>query len=203
MSQDSPQDPLASSNPYQAANVPADISGPRDFGDAVAIRREYLTHEGAIKLVGAIYVWTGVVSALLFVVYAALVLFALATGTTDFAAIVVLVFICILSGLAFFQIWLGFGLHRLNPLARIMGMVFAALGTLAIPIGTIFGIYVMYLLISAKGEYVFSPPYKDVIAATPHLKYRLSVITRIAIWLLAIVVCGIITLMVLSLTIRR
>lgn len=44
----------------------------------------------------------------------------------------------------------------------------------AFPIGTVLGIYVIYLLFCQKGRMIFSAPYKEVIKNTPQIKYGTS-----------------------------
>ena len=58
--------------------------------------------------------------------------------------------------------------------------MFAALGLLAFPIGSIISLFILILLCRPKGIRVLSPDYREVIAATPHIKYR----TPIWIWVL-------------------
>ena len=41
--------------------------------------------------------------------------------------------------------------------------------------------YILYLLLSPKGSVVFSPAYKEIIAQTPHIKYRTSLILKIVL----------------------
>ena len=41
--------------------------------------------------------------------------------------------------------------------------------------------YILYLMLSEKGSVVFSPAYKEIIARTPHIKYRTSLILKIAL----------------------
>jgi hypothetical protein len=56
----------------------------------------------------------------------------------------------------------GIGLLRLRPWARIMGIVLSILGLMAIPFGTIVGVYGLWVLFSSDTERLFaahtSPP---------------------------------------------
>ena len=63
--------------------------------------------------------------------------------------------------------------------------MFSVIGLLAIPVGTIISGYFLYLLLSKKGTVIFSPQYKQIIAATPHIKYKTS---KIVIALLLILI---------------
>lgn len=167
-------------NPYAAPaarvdDVPADSA-------ADATRRAHIGHESSIKAVGFLYYLGGIlmtIGGLAAVVGATraepgafLMLFVLAIGIGQLAA--------------------GWGVRSLKRWGRIVGIVLSLLGLLAFPIGTIINAYVLYLFVSKKGRTVFSPEYQDVIAATPHVKYRTSIVVWILIGLiLALVVLGI------------
>ena len=64
----------------------------------------------------------------------------------------------------FLAIWslpgviVGIGLVKRRPWARIGGIVVAVLSLLAIPIGTIFGVYALWVLFSKETERLFAPP---------------------------------------------
>jgi len=103
---------------------------------------------------------------------------------------------------------LGRGLSRLRPWARWTVIVFSALGLLyilgvggylmtqtnviagAIPMVISGGItgYILYLMASAKGAMVFSPDYKAIIALTPHIKYKSSLIVKVFLVLVVVLV---------------
>jgi hypothetical protein len=70
--------------------------------------------------------------------------------------------------------------------------VLSALGLLGFPIGTLVNAYILYLYLSKKGRTIFAPEYKDVIAATPHVKYR----TSIVVWVFLALVVGLVVLAV-------
>jgi hypothetical protein len=106
----------------------------------------------------------------------------LATGGNSsrdafFAPVIGVVFI----GLAALQIWVGIGLRNLKPWARIASGVLAGIGLLGFPIGTLINGYILYLLFSKKGAMLFSPDYQRVIAETPHIKYKTSIIVWIVL----------------------
>ena len=70
----------------------------------------------------------------------------------------------------------------------LIGGVFSAIGLLGFPIGTLISAYFLYLLLSEKGSYVFSDAYKQVIAQTPHMRYKTSILTWIVVILLVTLV---------------
>jgi hypothetical protein len=77
------------------------------------------------------------------------------------------------------------------------GIVLSCFGLLGFPIGTLISAYFLYLLSSQKGVYIFSPEYARVIAATPHIKYKTSIIGWILLGILVFFIgLGIIGLMV-------
>ena len=63
-----------------------------------------------------------------------------------------------------------------------------ALGLLSFPVGTIINGYILYLLFSKKGERVFSADYQAIVDATPHIKYKTSIIVWIFLVLLLLMI---------------
>lgn len=166
-----PDDPQ---NPYAAPTVADPVAAGTS---AEAVRREHLSHEASVKGIGFLFLLGGV-------------LMGLGVGSVVFAnfqtrspggtpEILIALLLLVLTVL---QCWVGFGIRRLRPWARIPGVVFSVLGLLAFPLGTIFSAYFLYLLLSRKGRMVFSAEYAEIMAATPHLKYR----TSIWVWVLLI-----------------
>jgi hypothetical protein len=86
--------------------------------------------------------------------------------------------ILVLLSYIYFQ--LGRWFKALNSKAKTPGTIFAILGLLAFPLETLINGYILYLLNSKKGTIVFPDEYKQVIAATPEIKYK----TPAAVWLL-------------------
>jgi Ca2+/Na+ antiporter len=81
----------------------------------------------------------------------------------------------VLSGaIGVLQLIAGLGLRKFSNRGRILGSVIAGIGLIVIPVGTVIGAYILYLLLGAKGKVVFSPEYQEVIAQTPHIRYRTS-----------------------------
>lgn len=147
--------------------------------DSEVIRKRFLNHEASIQAIGGLYllgcvVLTGLgIAGLLgynrfepgnprpsYLTSALFLAFAAAEG------------------------WIGWHLRKLDPRAKIPATLMAILGLLAFPIGTLINAYVLYLLHSAKGKYVFSPEYRAVINTTPQIRYKMSIIVWIFIWLL-------------------
>ncbi len=79
------------------------------------------------------------------------------------------------------------GLRTFKPWSRIVAIVLSVLGLLAFPLGTLINLAVLYLLLSRKGSFVFTAEYQAVIADTPQIKYKTSIIVWIFVGLLALI----------------
>ena len=152
-------------NPYAAPAAPVeDVSA---NAEAEAIRKAHISHEASIKAVGLLYYLGGI----------GVTLAALAglVGAKDASVAVTL----LLIGLGVGQFFAGWGVRALRPWGRIVGCILSAIGLIGFPIGTLINGYILYLFLSKKGRTIFAPEYQDVIAATPHVKYRTSIIVWI------------------------
>ena len=172
-------------NPYAptAATIP-------DAGEGdEATRKKYLSHEASIKSIGVLYL-LGAIFGFLFSVgylvmgFATIIMPSRNPSEGSVVGIVLLALAVFMGGLSTFQFILARGLRRLTPWCRIAGIVVSCLGLLGFPIGTLISAYFLYLLGSQKGVYVFSPEYARVIAATPHIKYKTSIIVWIFLGIL-------------------
>jgi hypothetical protein len=67
--------------------------------------------------------------------------------------------------------------------------IIASIGLFFFPWGTVINGYILWLLFSSKGRFVMSPEYQEVIAATPHMKHRTSIVV-ILLGILLLVVLG-------------
>lgn len=143
------------------------------------IRKDHLNHEASIKSIGILYLLSGPI----FVVLGILPVFG---GVSVDVLEVVLSITFVVLGLA--QIWTGEKLRKLSSRARIPAAIFAGIGLLGFPLGTIVGIYFLYLLLGKKGRMVLSEPYREVIAATPHIRYKTSIVVWILLALLVVAV---------------
>ncbi len=172
-------------NPYAPPKAAVeDVSA--DF-EAEAIRRAHISHEASIKGIGTLY-------------YLAALIVALGTGAAVFSAlmnkpsfvamVVVLALFGLLAG-GFFA--MGRGLRRLRPWVRVPTTVLAAVGLLGFPLGTLINGYILWLIHSKKGQLILSPEYAAIVEATPHVKYRTSLLAWIALGLvLAVIVVAIV-----------
>jgi len=179
--------PAAPINPY----APIASSSPLgQFGDGnESIRKSHLSHEASIKSIGILYMLGAILGFLFAIVYAVLgVRGILSPGRNPnesmLGGAILLVLAVVAGGMSTFQYILARGLSRLTPWCRIAGIVFSCIGLIGFPIGTLISAYFLYLLGSQKGAYIFSPEYARVIAATPHIKYKTSIIVWILLGIL-------------------
>lgn len=158
------------------------------------IRKTHLSHEANIRALGLLYYFN---SAMMLLGAVGIVLIA----TTDPSSIpestttlVVSAVVALFLGIVF--AFVGRGLRTLTGWARTVGILFAVVGLLVFPIGTLINAAFLYLFLSGKGAYVFTPEYQNVIAATPHVKYKTSMIVWVALGVLvAILVLGVLALL--------
>lgn len=171
-----------SDNPYQTpefAHLPPQLPGALD---AVAIREQHLSTEASIKGLGGLYVLSG---SLLFLsgVGTLVVLVVQKAGGFDGQSMepVVGIMSVVYLGLSVLHFLTGLALRKFKPWARIVAIVFAAIGLLLFPVGTLIGGYILYLLAGRKGNFIFTPAYQEIMAATPGMKYKTSIIVWIVL----------------------
>jgi len=143
---------------------------------AEQIRKDHIKHEASVKSVGTLYFLA-----------ATFLLIAGVAGviTNDGVEMVLGLVLACLGGL---QIWVGVGLRRLKPWARIATAIVSGFGLLGFPLGTLINGYILYLVLSQKGRTVFSEDYQRVIEQTPHIKYKTSIIVWIFLGLLCLLI---------------
>ena len=187
-------------------------------------RRAYIGHETSVKSIGSLCYLGAVIAG-----PASIVLFLVAAGViggqgpnADVGRIAGFLTGAVVFALFFLYAALGYGLTHLMTWARWTAVVLVSLGLLnnlaqigiiaatnpqllagPIVFGTAFGLlisgYILYLLVTPKAGVVFSPSYKQVIAKTPHVKQKMSLILKIALVLLAGVVLLVVVAAVSSL----
>jgi len=167
--------------------------------DAESIRREHLNHEASVKSIGLLYWLGGIFGCLVGVAYAIGGLVNVVNPNTIGIGITLLVLGVIVTCFAVLQIMVAIAIRKLKPWSRIAATVISCIGLLGFPIGTLISAYFLYLLQSSKGTVVFSDHYQEVIAATPHIRYR----TSIVVWVLLGLLVGIIGFGILALVIGR
>ena len=198
-----PGDELNPYAPPEADLVNTVVPPSSELAELEAIRRKYLSHEASVKSIGSLFDLSAVIAAVVVVVAT----FTAVQGVRQMDSTMVagiLVWVVALG----FCVALGRGLNGLKPWARWVTVVMTALslfssiagvgillafGARPIPVSILALIgqslipsYILYLLISRKGSYVFSHEYAAIIRATPHIKYKTSCILKAALGLLVV-----------------
>lgn len=146
--------------------------------EAEATRRKYINHESSIKSIGCLY-W---------VVAIALVAVLITVGSSLVRESVWAV--GLLAGLTLLAVAVGGGLRKLRRWAGILAALWSAIlvvmGIISLPrsgIQMVISLYVLWLMISPKGLFVTSAEYRAIVAQTPHVKPRTSVVA----WVLLVI----------------
>jgi len=92
----------------------------------------------------------------------------------------------------------GYGVRTFKSWARNWSAILFGLGMAGVPIGTLLGIYVLYLMLSKKGHVVFSEDYQKIIAATPHIQCPVPIV----MWLFFAVLMLVVVLAIIAKMIR-
>jgi hypothetical protein len=152
-------------NPYQTPAV-ADVAATSLSSDIREMREKHIKHEASLKAVGFLCILGGVV---LLGSFAFVSIETIAAGSLAESPAMGLLFAV---GFGTLQLISGIGLRQLRGWSRIPAAMVAAVSMFAIPIGTIVGIYILYLLFIPKGSKVLSAEYRDIVALTPDIRYR-------------------------------
>lgn len=201
-----------SDNPYAPASVAPGgyVTGQMfDIADAEVIRKQHLNHEASIQGMGSLYLLGGFFGSLLGLGYGGMGIAAMSgvagvipdDGTPGPSpAIMGGVFVgmgVFVLAVAMAQFYAGWTMRKLDPKGKIVAIIVTAIGLLGFPCGTLLSAYTLYLLLSAKGEFIYSPQYKEIIAATPHIKYR-----SIIAWVLLAVILLVVVLLFVAAFLR-
>lgn len=194
----------AAENPYAAPPIDADlamVASPfaSDLSQDEQIRHQYLSHEAEVRSLGTLYVLgaclCGIMTSVNIVGFGAS-LEMINSGRLVFYDVLyqfaTLIIIGLFTALFFFS---GIGLRRLEPWSRISSVIISAIGLLLFPVGTLIGVYLLYLLLSRKAKVIFSDEYRQIIERTRHIKYKDPLIVKIILGtLLAILLLGILAI---------
>ncbi len=193
---ENPYDPTGSA--YGSGSFDSNV----DPSQAELIRKSHLSHEANIQSFGCLYTFGGILGIIGGLFYAAMGVFIHASGVPAqmanqnapvpnanpaaaglFVALMGLVFLAISVA----NLLAGRSMRTLNPKGKMLAVIVTAIGLLN-PCGIPIAGYLLYLLLSTKGEMVFSDHYKEIIQATPHIKYKTSII----VWIFLFILIGVI-----------
>lgn len=170
------------SNPF-ASPLEQSRPAPETPSEAEVVRRQYLNHEASVQSMGLLFILGGAFGCVLAVIYGGGTFMAITQAEGELllagVAIAGVVFLLV-GGLSAWQLWTGWKLRQLDGVARLSAIIISAIGLLGFPIGTLIIAYFLYLAASSKGEYVLSKEYAEVRRATPHIRYK----TSIVVWIL-------------------
>jgi len=195
-----------SENPYEptgSAYGSGSLDSNVELSQAEIVRKSHLSHEANLQSFGCLYTLGGILGIIGSIFYVAMGVFILAGGlpaqpanqnvpvpnTNPAAAgLVVALLGLVFLAISIVQLLGGRAMQTLNPRGKVLAIIISAIGLLGFPCGTLISAYLLYLLLSAKGEMVFSDRYKEIIQATPHIKYKTSIIVWIFLFLLIAVI---------------
>lgn len=147
-----------------------------------AIRREHINTEATIKSVGILYYLAAIM----------LIMVAIPNmmrgKTHPSVEPVVVGLVLILAGLGVGLV--GHGLRKLRSWARIPTIIFACLGLFGFPVGTLINAYILVKVCGKQGEFVMTEEYQRIIAATPHIQRKTSIVVIILLVLLVLILIG-------------
>lgn len=169
-------------NPYQPPAADINDVSSDDLQEAIKVREEHISHEASIRAIGILYF----IGSILLILSGILQIIASNTASpgTD------IVISALMIGIGALYVWIGAGLRAFRASVRHVAGVFAAIGLLGFPIGTLINAYILYLLYSKKGKMVFSDEYKEIQLATPDIKYKTSIIVWLFLALIILLIAA-------------
>jgi len=156
-------------NPFQSPGaslaLPAFVSG--DWQAADVLRRHYGPHEASVRVTAVLFALGAV--ACMGLMFVGMVGSTSARGDmSGFWAIVIVA--ALVSGVL--NLVAFFGLRHRSRVARWVASLFAVSWLFSFPLGTILGVYLLYLYWSQAGRFVFSDTYYEIVALTPTIEPR-------------------------------
>ena len=173
-------------NPYAAPEsvitpIPVHQTG------AEQIRRAHLSHEASVISIGSLYYLGAILLSLGFLSYMVAIVLSWREGAAGGSELAVVIGGALLILAIIVLQWkLAGGLRNLRPWVRIPTIILSIIGLIGFPLGTLISAYILYLMFAAKSKMVFSPEYREIIAATPHLRYRTSFLKTVLVVILII-----------------
>lgn len=162
-------------NPYAAPESASTLT--TEESDAEQVRREHLRTEASIRSIGTLYLVVGILIGVSVSSQMSSLLREF-EGPERQGALVGIV------GIPIILILVGWKLRKLSRAATIFAGIGSALGLLAFPVGTLINGLILYTLFCKKGRFVVTPAYKQIVAETPHIRYRTSIVTWVLLAIL-------------------
>lgn len=173
-------------NLYAAPEAALSVAGDTGQARAEEIRRELISHEANLRTLGALFVLGGIGSAIgtLGLVIGGIAGVLSGEADAPIGSGIAIGVGVLLAALSFVQFRAGLGLRRLDGRARTASILLSVLMMLNIGLGTLLGIWGLYLLLSARGKRVLTEEYRRIREATPHIRLRTSIVVWIVLALL-------------------
>ena len=196
-----PFDPYAAPESLGRPEIEPEMIG----GDAEILRLEHIQHEASVRSIG-ILLYLGTIAVAIFAFVTAVLIvvteFYLDEGPNVDSIVPGIILIGIYAAFSAVFYVIGRGLRMLKEWARwivmaldgigLAGLAISAVlgslddplvGLLALGVGGLIPGYILYVLAAPKAGVVFSPEYRWVVEATPHVKPRTSPL----LWLILLV----------------
>jgi hypothetical protein len=156
---------------------------------AEAVRQKYLSHESNLRSLSLLYYLTGALELLSGLAIGGVAI--AESKTEDVVTGVVLIAIGV------FLVWLGMLYRKLSRSLLVPATIAAGIGLLGFPLGTALSAYILYLLYSREGKFVRSGEYREIVAATPQIAWKTSLLIKILLGLLALAFVSVVVISVL------
>lgn len=170
-------------NPYAAPQSQVLQATSRDE----IIRKEYLNTEATIKSVGILYYLGAIVLILVSVIP-----FTKSNPdlrSSDLIPVVLFLLLSIGMGVT------AYGLRRLQSWTRIASIIISSIaliiGLINLSGGIIIHIYILVKMMGKQAAFVLTPEYQQIVANTPHVKRKTSVLVWVLLIVLLMVLIGI------------
>ncbi|MEM9236118.1 MAG: hypothetical protein AAGB14_05015 [Verrucomicrobiota bacterium] len=159
-------------NPYRS---PVALDMAEASGTAVQkLRQTLLWHETSIRGLGMLLLIVGIV-----MIPVSIGTLKMQTGWTWIAL-----------GAGVLYTATGIGLRYRTRWAHRLGVVMTIPWLVLFPVGTAFGVYSLWLLLSERGRFVFRGEYEKVIRRTPEISYRTPMISWLAVGVVIVLLIG-------------
>ena len=170
-------------------------------GSPEEVRRAYFSHERNVRSIGTYFFFAGGLQLFLGAMLLIGGVIATMGGAGIGAHLVHVVAVAIESiiflGLGGLTVWTAGRVKRLDRSGYVPGIIVAAIGLLGIPIGTLINGYILYLLVSEKGRFVFSDQYRAIVAATPQFQWKIALWVKILIGLVVLAFVSVVAISIL------
>ena len=152
------------------------------------IRQEHINTEASIKSVGLLYY----IAVLILIVMGGISCSDYLSSNSISALLPGVLLLLLGIGVGF----VAYGLRRLRSWSRIPTILLSSIaliiGLISLSGGIILHIYILVQMMGKQTQFVMTPEYQRIIAATPHVKRKTSIVMKVLLVLLLILLIGVI-----------